>query len=138
MGTPRPADVRLIAATDAALQRGIWAARVGATLGDVGHAIGGAVRRAGYGILADHAGHGVGRAMHEAPVVPNEGRRGQGYHLRPGLVMAIEPMLILGGNDAYVTDDDGWTLRTASGQRAAHAEHTIAITDDGPLVLTAP
>jgi methionyl aminopeptidase len=75
--------------------------------------------------------------MHEDPFVPNEGRAGRGYRLRPGLVIAIEPMLISGGTDGYVTDRDGWTLRTASGARAAHSEHTIAVTEQGPVVLTA-
>lgn len=75
--------------------------------------------------------------MHEDPFVANEGRAGRGYRLRPGLVIAIEPMLISGGSDEYVTDPDGWTLRTASRTRAAHCEHTIAVTENGPIVLTA-
>lgn len=138
VGAPRRADAELIAATDAALARGINAAQPGRQLGDVGDAIGRPVRQAGYGLLADHGGHGVGRAMHEDPFVYNEGRPGRGYRLRPGLVIALEPMLIADGTDDYVTDRDGWTLRTASGSRAAHSEHTIAITDDGPVILTAP
>jgi methionyl aminopeptidase len=138
VGRPDPADEALVEATDAALQRGIRAAQAGASLGDVGHAVGKAARKAGYGLLAGYGGHGVGRAMHEDPHVPNEGRPGRGFRLRPGLVIAIEPMLIAGGTDDYVTGTDGWTLRTASGTRAAHSEHTIAITSDGPLVLTAP
>lgn len=76
--------------------------------------------------------------MHEDPPVPNEGRPGRGYPLRHGLVLAIEPMFLAGGRDAYTTDADGWTLRTADGSRAAHSEHTVAITDEGPKVLTAP
>ena len=75
--------------------------------------------------------------MHEDPFVYNEGRSGRGYRLRPGLVIALEPMLIADGTDDYAVDSDGWTLRTASGSRAAHAEHTIAVTDDGPVILTA-
>jgi len=137
VGRPRPRDLGLIMATDAALQRGIDAAQPGHKLGDVAHAIGVAARKDGYGLLADHGGHGVGRAMHEDPSVPNEGRPGRGYRLRPGLVIAIEPMLVADGTDEYVTCRDGWTLRTATGARAAHSEHTIAITDDGPVVLTA-
>lgn len=137
VGEARPTDAALVAATEAALERGIGAARAGCQLGDVGHAIGVPARRAGYGLLADHGGHGVGRAMHEDPFVYNEGRPGHGYRLRPGLVLALEPMLIAGGTDDYVTDRDGWTLRTASGSPAAHCEHTIAITDDGPVILTA-
>ena len=137
VGTPRPPDLELITATDAALQRGIDAAQPGHQLGDVCHAIGAGAREDGYGLLAHHGGHGVGRAMHEDPFLPNEGRPGRGYRLRPGLVIAIEPMLIADGTDEYVTAPDGWTIRTATGARAAHSEHTIAITDDGPVVLTA-
>jgi methionyl aminopeptidase len=74
--------------------------------------------------------------MHEGPFIHNEGRPGHGYRIRPGLVIALEPMLIADGTDDYVADRDGWTLRTATGSRAAHSEHTIAITDDGPVVLT--
>jgi methionyl aminopeptidase len=137
VGTPRAQDLALIAATDAALQRGIEAAQPGGQLGDVGHAIGTAAREHGYGLLAEHGGHGVGRAMHEDPFVANEGRAGRGYRLRPGLVIALEPMLIADGTDGYVTASDGWTLRTATGARAAHSEHTIAVTNDGPVILTA-
>ncbi|MHC1558339.1 type I methionyl aminopeptidase [Actinomycetospora sp. C-140] len=133
---PDPADLDLIATTERALHAGIAAAVPGGKLGDIGAAISAVAREPGYGMLADHGGHGIGRAMHMAPHVPNEGRAGRGLRLRPGLVIAIEPMLHAGGGDDYVHDDDGWTLRTADGSRAAHAEHTIAITDDGPRVLT--
>ncbi|MDT5103638.1 MAG: methionyl aminopeptidase [Mycobacterium sp.] len=136
VGTPRPQDAALIAATDAALAAGITAVRPGNTLGDIGYAIGKVARGAGYGMLADHGGHGIGRTMHEAPHVPNEGRPGKGMTLRPGLVIAIEPMLIADGTDDYVHDSDGWTLRTATGARAAHSEHTVAITRDGARILT--
>jgi methionyl aminopeptidase len=129
-------DRALIAATAAALDAGIAAAQPGARLGDVAHAIGRVARDAGYGLMADHGGHGIGREMHEAPHVPNEGRPGRGMRLHPGLVLALEPMLITGGTDAYVEDPDGWTLRTADGSRAAHIEHTVAITEHGPEVLT--
>ncbi|OLL20133.1 MULTISPECIES: type I methionyl aminopeptidase [unclassified Rhodococcus (in: high G+C Gram-positive bacteria)] len=124
------------AADREALARGIAAAVPGNRLGDIGAAIGGYVRSRGYGMLADHGGHGIGRRMHEDPHVPNEGRAGRGMRLRPGLVLAIEPMLHAGGGDAYRHDPDGWTLRTADGSRAAHCEHTVAITEDGPVVLT--
>jgi methionyl aminopeptidase len=137
VGTPHPDDRALIAATDAALRRAIEAAQPGGKLGDVGHAIAADARRAGYGLLEHHGGHGVGRAMHEDPFIPNEGRPGRGYRLRPGLVIALEPMLIADGTDGYVIDPDGWTLRTATGARAAHSEHTVAITEDGPVILTA-
>ncbi|MCU1574536.1 MAG: map [Micrococcaceae bacterium] len=138
VGAASPEDQQLIEATEQAMLRGIEAARVGNKMGDIAYAIGGAARRAGYGLLADHGGHGVGRAMHEDPHVPNDGRPGRGIKLLPGLVIAIEPMLILGGKDGYVPDDDGWTLRSANGRRAAHFEHTIAITADGPEILTLP
>jgi methionyl aminopeptidase len=95
-------------------------------------------REAGYGIPADFGGHGIGRRMHEAPPVPNEARPGCGLRLRAGLVLAIEPMLMAGGADAYRTARDGWALHTADGSRAAHFEHTVAITEDGPRVLTMP
>lgn len=136
--SPDPRDLALIDATERALAAGIQAARPGAKLGDVAHAIGVVGRASGFGILADHGGHGVGRSMHEAPHVPNEGRAGRGLKLKPGLVIAIEPMLIAGGTDVYRHDPDGWTLRTADGTRAAHAEHTIAVTKDGPRILTEP
>jgi methionyl aminopeptidase len=136
VGTPRDGDAALIAATDAALAAGIAAARPGNTLGDIGHAIATSARSAGYGMLADHGGHGIGHTMHEDPHVPNEGRRGKGMRLRPGLVIAIEPMLIGDGTDEYLHDPDGWTLRTASGARAAHSEHTVAVTTDGVRILT--
>lgn len=129
-------DEALIATTRAALDAGIAAARPGARLGDVAHAIGRVARSAGYGLMENHGGHGIGREMHEDPHVPNEGRPGRGLRLRPGLVLALEPMLIAGGTDAYDGDPDGWTLRTADGTRAAHIEHTVAVTEDGPEVLT--
>ena len=136
VGNPRPADAALIEAADNALAAGIAAVRPGNTLGDVGHAISSAARAAGYGLLADHGGHGIGRTMHEDPHVPNEGRPGKGMRLRPGVVIAIEPMLIADGTDAYIHDPDGWTLRTAFGARAAHSEHTVAVTADGARILT--
>ncbi|MCU1540188.1 MAG: type methionyl aminopeptidase [Arthrobacter sp.] len=138
VGTPDPVDRELIDATDAALARGIDAARIGNKMGDLGYAIGGASRRAGYSLLADHGGHGIGKTMHAEPHVPNDGRPGRGIKLTEGLVIAIEPMLILGGNDDYFHDEDEWTLRSANGRRAAHSEHTVAITADGPVILTLP
>ncbi|MFT2016986.1 type I methionyl aminopeptidase [Streptomyces sp. 796.1] len=138
VGTPRPADLKLIETGRAALAAGIAAAVPGARMGDIGHAIGTVGRAAGYGILADYGGHGIGRRMHEDPPVPNEGRPGRGFRLRHGLVLALEPMFTAGGADAYVMDVDGWGLRTVDGSRATHSEHTVAITDDGPRVLTLP
>jgi methionyl aminopeptidase len=134
---PDPRDLTLIDATERSLAAGIAAVQPGARMGDVAHAIGSVARGAGFGMLADHGGHGVGRSMHEAPHVPNEGKARRGLKLQPGLVIAIEPMLIAGGTDDYRHDADGWTIRTADGSRAAHAEHTVAIVPDGVRVLTA-
>ncbi len=128
VGAADPADTALVAATERALAAGIAAAQPGNRMGDIANAIGRSARAGGYGLLAHHGGHGIGREMHEEPDVPNEGRAGKGMRLRPGLVIALEPMLQAGGDDDYVVDDDGWTVRTADGSRAAHAEHTIAIT----------
>ncbi|MDI3417434.1 type I methionyl aminopeptidase [Streptomyces luteolus] len=136
VGRARPADTRLVETAFAALDAGIAAAVVGNRVGDIAHAIGTVCRRAGYGIPDGFGGHGIGRRMHEDPGVPNEGRPGRGMPLRHGMVLAIEPMLTGGGKDDYYADRDGWTLRTCDGSRAAHAEHTVAITSEGPRVLT--
>ncbi|GHI86469.1 type I methionyl aminopeptidase [Streptomyces xanthophaeus] len=137
VGRARPADLRLIATAEAALAAGIAAAVVGNRIGDIAHAVGTVGRAAGYGIPDGFGGHGIGRSMHEDPGVPNEGPPGRGMKLRAGMVLAIEPMLVAGGTDDYTCDPDGWTLRTVDGSRAAHAEHTVAITADGPRILTA-
>lgn len=138
VGTPRPGDLDLIDATQQALDAGIAAAQVGSRIGDISHAIDTVARKAGCGMPADFGGHGIGRRMHEDPHVPNRGRPGRGFPLRHGLVLAIEPMLMAGGQNIYRTDVDGWTLRTTDGSRAAHIEHTVAITDEGPRILTLP
>lgn len=122
--------------TRQALEAGIAAAVVGARIGDIAHAIGSVGRAAGYGIPEDFGGHGIGRQMHEDPPVPNDGRPHRGMVLRHGLVLAIEPMFLAGGKNAYYEAADGWTLRTSDGSRAAHFEHTVAVTDAGPRVLT--
>ncbi|MFD9246964.1 type I methionyl aminopeptidase [Streptomyces sp. NPDC059556] len=137
VGTARQEDSRLIDAAEEALEAGIAAAVVGNRIGDIAHAIGRVCRAAGFGIPDGFGGHGIGRTMHEDPGVPNEGRPGRGMKLRHGMVLAIEPMLIGGGTDDHYTARDGWTIRTVDGSRAAHAEHTVAITDEGPRVLTA-
>ncbi|WP_406135657.1 type I methionyl aminopeptidase [Streptomyces sp. NBC_01089] len=137
VGRPRPDDLRLIETAERALAAGIAAAVVGNRIGDIAHAVGRVCRTAGYGIPDGFGGHGIGRAMHEDPGVPNEGRPGRGMPLRHGMVLAIEPMVIAGGGDGYYAAPDGWTLRTVDGSRAAHAEHTVAITDAGPRILTA-
>jgi methionyl aminopeptidase len=137
IGAPVNGDAALIKTTEAALAAGIAAARPGGRLGDISAAIGTVGRTGGYGISTDLGGHGVGRTMHEDPHIPNRGKAGRGLRLVPGLVVAIEPWFIAGGDDGIYLDDDGWTIRTADGSRAAHVEHTIAVTADGPVILTA-
>jgi len=136
VGTPRDEDVRLLEVTTRALDAAIEAAHVGHRIGDISAAIAEVALGAGYAINTDFGGHGVGRTMHGDPHVPNNGRPGRGYPLRAGLVIAIEPWF-LGTTDKIYTDRDGWTLRSVDGSRGAHMEHTVAITDDGPVVLTA-
>jgi methionyl aminopeptidase len=136
VGTPDPEAQRLIEVTERALAAGIAQARPGNRMGDISAAIGAIGHAAGFGINTDFGGHGVGRTMHEEPHVPNDGRAGTGMKLRAGLVIAIEPWFMAGG-EGYVIDPDGWTIRSADGARAAHAEHTVAITPSGPVVLTA-
>lgn len=128
-------DLALIDATERALAAGIAVARPGARIGDVSHAIGSVLTAAGYPINLEFGGHGIGSTMHQDPHVANDGRRGRGYTLRPGLLLALEPWAMI-DTDELVTDADGWTLRSATGCRTAHTEHTIAITDDGAEVLT--
>ncbi len=134
--SPFTADARLIATTSAALRAGTAAAVPGARIGAISAAIGAVGRAAGYGICTDFGGHGIGRAMHEDPHIPNEGSPRRGRRLVPGLVIAIEPWFLAGGKDIYEIDDDGWTIRSGDGSRAAHVEHTVAVTEDGPQVLT--
>jgi methionyl aminopeptidase len=136
VGTPRDEDLQLIAVTDFALEAGIAAAVAGGKMGDVSAAIGSVAHGAGLSVNTDFGGHGVGRTMHGDPHVPNDGRAKRGVPLREGLVFAIEPWF-MHTTDKIYTDRDGWTLRSADGSRAAHAEHTVAITAEGPLVLTA-
>jgi methionyl aminopeptidase len=138
VGRPRPADTRLIETAQAALAAGIAAAVPGGRLGDISAAIGAKARAAGFGLHTDYGGHGVGHTMHESPSVPNDGKARRGLKLAAGLVIAIEPWFMAGGHDSYRVDADGWTIRSADGSRAAHVEHTVAITGDGPLILTAP
>jgi methionyl aminopeptidase len=138
VGEADPADLELIAHTEEALHAGIAAAVPGNRMGDIAAAIGAIGRGHGYGIPDGWGGHGIGRQMHEDPSVPNEGPAGRGLRLKAGLVIAIEPMFMAGGSDDIRLDDDGWTVRTNDGSRAAHAEHSIAITKDGPRILTEP
>ncbi|AFM15409.1 methionine aminopeptidase, type I [Mycolicibacterium chubuense NBB4] len=135
VGTPRAEDRRLVAATEQALSAGVAAALPGNRLGDVSAAIGAVAADYGYAVNTEFGGHGIGRTMHEDPHVPNTGRPGRGLELRPGLTLALEPWFAA-GTDRIVYDPDGWTIRSADGSRTAHSEHTIAITDGPPLVLT--
>ncbi|HLI01350.1 MAG TPA: type I methionyl aminopeptidase [Acidimicrobiales bacterium] len=132
-----PQSVAVIDATQRALEAGIAAARPGARIGDISHAIGTVLHGAGYPVNTEFGGHGIGSTMHQGPHVPNAGRPGRGYKLRPGLLLALEPWVMVDTAE-LVTDADGWTLRSATGCRTAHSEHTIAITADGAEILTFP
>lgn len=138
VGSTTPSTQRLLAAADDALAAAIRAMVAGGRLGDVGAAVDEVVSAAGYGSPHDYCGHGIGRAMHEEPDVENRGRRGKGPELAPGVVLAIEPMLIGGGRNEVRELDDGWTVVTADGSLAAHTEHTVVVTDNGPEILTRP
>ncbi|WP_039798376.1 type I methionyl aminopeptidase [Nocardia araoensis] len=136
VGSAADEDVRLVRATEEALAAAIEVAVPGNHIGDISAAIAGVARAYGYPVNTEFGGHGLGRTMHEDPHVPNDGRPGRGYRLRPGLTIAIEPWFAR-TTDRIVTDPDGWTIRSADGSRTAHSEHTVAITPDGPQVLTA-
>lgn len=125
----------LIATAQASLEAGIAAATPQARVGDVSSAIQQEVERAGYGVVRDFAGHGIGRSMHEEPEVLNYGIAGRGPRLRPGMALAIEPMITQGKYDVYV-DRDGWTVKTVDRSLAAHVEDTVFITDHGPVITT--
>jgi methionyl aminopeptidase len=128
---------RLIEATEQSLAAGIAAMQPGGRLSDIGASVQGVAERAGFSVVREYTGHGIGLAMHEAPDVPNWGKPGKGRRLGPGQTYAVEPMVCAGRPDTLLLDDD-WTVVTADGGWAAHAEHTIAITDDGPDILTLP
>ncbi len=132
-----PESVAMIDTTQRALTAGIAAAGPGARIGDISAAIGTVLHDAGYPINTEFGGHGIGSTMHQDPHVANIGRAGRGYRLRPGLLLALEPWVMADTAD-LITDADGWTLRSATGSRTAHSEHTIAVTDDGAEILTAP
>jgi methionyl aminopeptidase len=143
VGGATGADLALSAACGEALQAGVAAVRPGGRLTDVSHAVERAAEQAGrrngvlYGIVREYGGHGIGTAMHMDPFLPNHGAPGHGPRLLPGMALAVEPMLTAG--DAATRElDDGWTVVTADGSRAAHWEHTVAVTDEGPRILTLP
>ncbi len=135
VGTSSPATEKLLATTQASLDAAIRAAVVGGRLGDISAAVQEMCEAAGFGVVRDFVGHGIGRAMHESPQVPNFGPRGKGPRLKAGMVLAIEPMINLGGPEVRMLKD-GWTAVTVDGSYSAHFEHTVAITRDGPDVLT--
>lgn len=138
VGQPRPNDVDLVETTRQSLWRGIAAARLGGRVGDISAAVEGFVRqqRRRFGIVREFTGHGIGSAMHQPPDVPNFGKRGRGPLIVPGLCLAIEPMLTLGG-EATAVLDDAWTVVTRDSSRACHWEHTMTVTANGIWVLTA-
>ncbi|WP_040594909.1 type I methionyl aminopeptidase [Timonella senegalensis] len=130
-------DRALIDATVRALEAGIAAVKPGNKIGDISYAIGQVLRGAGYTVNTDFGGHGVGSTMHQDPHIPNNGEAGRGFKLRPGLLLAIEPW-VMTGTDELVTASDGWTLKSATGSRTAHTEHTVLVTADGAEILTLP
>jgi len=136
VGTPRDEDLKLIDTTERALAAGIAAAQPGNKVGDISAAIAKVARAEGLKINTDFGGHGVGRTMHGDPHVPNAGRAGRGFPLKPGLVIAIEPWFLQSTDELITEQRDGWTLSSADGSRGAHSEHTIAITEDGPVILS--
>jgi len=127
----------LIDVTRMSLEAAIAEVQIDRRIGDVGAACERVVQRAGFSVVRDYTGHGIGTAMHEEPDVPNHGPAGRGLRLREGLVIAIEPMVNVGAAATRLLDD-GWTVVTADGSRAAHFEHTVALTADGPVILTVP
>ncbi len=137
VGRIDPDAERLIVVAEASLRAGMAAMVPGGRVSDIGAAVQAVVELAGFAVVRDYTGHGIGRAMHEPPDVPNHGRAGRGPILEVGNVLAVEPMVCAGGADV-VELDDGWTVVTADGRWAAHVEHTILITEHGPEVLTAP
>ncbi len=137
VGSIDPEAQRLIDVTEQSLAAGIAAMQPGGRLSDIGAAVQSLAEGAGFTVVREYTGHGIGLAMHEAPDIPNWGKPGKGRRLGPGQTYAVEPMVCAGRPDTNVLDDD-WTVVTADGSWAAHVEHTIVITDDGPQILTAP
>jgi methionyl aminopeptidase len=135
IGDVPPETQLLIDTTEQALAAGIAQVKAGARLGDIGHAVESEANRHGFGVVREYVGHGIGRQMHEDPQVPNYGKPGTGTKLKKGMAICIEPMFNLGGHGTLV-EPDGWTVVTADGSLSAHFEHTIAITDRGPRVMT--
>jgi methionyl aminopeptidase len=137
VGRPSPEAARLVETTREALGAAIGAARPGNRVGDIGAAVQGLVEGRGYSVVREFVGHGIGRRLHEPPQVPNWGTPRTGALLRPGTVLALEPMVNLGAADVEVLDD-GWTAVTMDGSLSAHFEHTVAVTENGPEILSLP
>jgi methionyl aminopeptidase len=137
VGEVSPEAARLLEVTERSMMAGIAAMVPGGRMGDVGEAVQSVVEAAGYSVVREYVGHGIGRAMHEKPEVPNHGRRGKGTKLTRGMTLALEPMVNVGEPDTFLTED-GWTVVTADGSLSAHFEHTVALTDHGPEILTRP
>ncbi len=137
VGRVGPELAALIEAADAALDAGIAQLVDGRRLGDVGHAVHQVAEAGGYSVVREYTGHAIGQAMHEQPSVANWGTPGTGVRIHTGNVFAVEPMLNLGGAETLVLDDD-WSVVTSDGRWSAHVEHTVAVTDDGPEILTLP
>ena len=135
VGAVTPEAERLIKVTEESLYRGIAAATVGNRLFDISHAVQGHVESHGYSVVREYVGHGIGRSLHEDPQIPNFGKSEQGPRLKPGMVLAIEPMVNVGGSETVVKEDH-WTAVTADGSLSAHFEHTVAVMQDGPWILT--
>ncbi len=135
IGTPSAATKKLLDVTEASLYKAIEQAQVGGRLGDISAVVQEMCEAEGFGVVREFVGHGIGRSMHEDPQVPNFGARGKGPRLKAGMVLAIEPMINAGGPEVKVLPD-GWTTITQDGCYSAHFEHTVAITKDGPQVLT--
>lgn len=136
-GEVSPEAKRLMDVTQECLYKGIEAARAGGRIGDIGHAVQSLAEAHGYSVVRQYVGHGVGASLHEAPEVPNFGTPGRGVRLLPGMTLAIEPMINVGAPGVKV-QPDGWTVLTADGSLSAHFEHTVAITPDGPVIMTRP
>ncbi len=136
-GAASPEDQRMVDTTEAALAAAVEMARPGNRTGDIAHVIGRTLRGAGYRVNTEFGGHGVGSTMHQDPHIPNDGRPGAGVRLRPGMLLAIEPW-VMADTDRLVVDPDGWTLRSSTGARTSHSEHTVAVTTGDPVVLTLP
>lgn len=128
-------SARLLEVTRRALWAGIDQVREGSRVGDIGHAVEREAEPYGYGVVREYVGHGIGMAMHEPPQIPNYGPPGKGRRLKKGMAVCVEPMFNLGGRHTK-TLPDGWTVVTADGSRSAHFEHTVALTEDGPVVMT--